>query len=449
MLSAFLTFLIVYAIYAFIAWLRNKKNSNLNIASHKRIAQTIWPFCLFLIIVAIFMVILPDIDRKFYRPLYGQYEGSYFPNGRYSDLRIGQIRENSQLRSENYHNYLEHTAFLLGHEWEELKWEGLDDPDNIYPFKRVAGSIGTYDSDEDSESYGHGIILHVFDLDDEVIEANGNENEAYEKLISAQLSDSTLIKLKRTNSFSPFSAIESQTRGKCDIEDEALSCIKHMVLFANNRAYAFTFYVNKYIEIKDSDLNKYDEEFSKIARQLDLKSFNQWKLAEEEYNHNLLIQSRIYTLLYVLCILGAIYYPIMYIRSRGSISMRANKWCKVLGIVDIIAFAILGISLIAAFCTIHYEHIRDIYQYRFDSYINEEYVATSVLCYGVWFLLLIVPLNRFYIKSFIPEVKKTVSNKPKRTILYWVVKPVVVISNLIGKLVKSIKNEYQRQKSAK
>lgn len=429
MLSAFLT--------------RNKKNSNLNIASHKRIARTIWPFCLFLIIVAIFMVILPDIDRKFYRPLYGQYEGYYYPNGRYSDLRIGQIRDNPQLRSENYHNYLKYTAFLLGHEWEEL-----DDPDNIYPFKRVAGSIGTYDSDKDSESYGHGIILHVFDLDDEVIEANGNESEAYEKIINAQVSDSSLM--QRTNSFYPFKAIETHTMGRIYVEDETLSCEKHITLFANNRAYAFIFFINKGFEsLKDIEFDRYDEEFSKIARQLDLKSFNQWKLAEEEYNHNLLIKSTIYTLLYVLCILGAIYYPIMFIRSRGSISMRANKWCKVLGIVDIIAFAILGISLIAAFCTIHYEHIRDIYQYRFDSYINEEYVATSVLCYGVWFLLLIIPLNRFYIKSFIPEVKKTVSNKPKRTIVYWVVKPVVVISNLIGKLVKSIKNEYQRQKSAK
>lgn len=162
-------------------------------------------------------------------------------------------------------------------------------------------------------------------------------------------------------------------------------------------------------------------------------------MAEEEYNHNLPIQSWVYTLLYIFVIVGAVSYAIRYIRYRGTISMRANKWCKVLGIVDIVAFAILGISLIAAFCTIHSEHIRDIYQYRFDSYINEEYVATSVLCYGVWFLLLIIPLNRFYIKSFIPEVNKGVSNKPKRTILYWVVKPVVVISNLIDKLVKSIK----------
>ena len=339
--------------------------------------------------------------------------------------------------------HIEYTAFLLGHEWEEL-----DDPDNIYPFKRVAGSIGTYDSDEDSESYGHGIILHVFDLDYEVIEANGNENEAYEKLISTQVSDSSLM--QRTNSFYPFRAIETQTMGKIYAEDETLSCEKHIILFANNRAYAFVFFINKGFEsLKDIEFDRYDEEFSKIAKQLDLKSFNQWKLAEEEYNHNLPTQSLVYTLLYIFVIVGAVSYAIRYIRYRGTISMRANKWCKVLGIVDIVTFVILGISLIAAFCTIHTEHITEMYHYRYDSYINEEYVATSVLCYGVWFLLLIVPLNRLYIKSFIPEVNKPISNKPKRTILYWLIKPFVVISNLFSKFGKSIKNEYQRQKSEK
>lgn len=443
MVSAFITFLLVYAIYAFIAWLRNKKNPDPNIASHKRIARTIWPFCLFLIGVAIFMVNLPQMDRKFYRPLYGQYEGFYFPNGRYSNLKIGNIRENSQLRGGNYQNHIEYSVFLLGHKWEEL-----EAPDEPYPYQRVAGSFGTYDSNEASETFGHGIILHVFDLDEDVIEANGNETAAYEKLINAQVSDSSLM--QRTNSFSPFRAIETHTMGKLFIEDETLACVKHITLFANNRAYAFVFYVDKGFEsLKDIEFNKYDEEFSNIAKQLDLKSFQQWQQAEKEYERNLLIQSWIYTLIYILCIAGAIAYPIRYIRSRGTISMRANKWCKVLGIVDIATFAILGISFIVAFCTIHSEHIREMYQYRFDSYINEEYAATSVLCYGIWFLLLIVPLNRLYIKSFMTEARKYVSNKPKRTLLYWFVKPFVVISNLFSKLGISIRDEYQRQKSEK
>lgn len=81
------------------------------------------------------------------------------------------------------------------------------------------------------------------------------------------------------------------------------------------------------------------------------------------------------------------------------------------------------------------------YHYRFNAYINDEYAATSVLCYGAYFLLLIVPTNRFYIKSYTQPKPKQETSKAKRGILYWIVRPLVILS----KIFKAIRDEYNKQ----
>ncbi len=64
MLGALVSFLLIYAIYVFIDWLRNsKKTFKPHVASHKRIARTIWIYCVFLIAVAITMVSFTDFNR--------------------------------------------------------------------------------------------------------------------------------------------------------------------------------------------------------------------------------------------------------------------------------------------------------------------------------------------------------------------------------------------------
>ena len=148
MLGALVSFLLVYAIYAFIDWLRNsKKTFKPHVASHKRIARTIWIYCVFLIAVAITMVSFTDFNRqRFYRPMYGQYKGWYFPYGHYSNLRIGDIRDKSEI---NYRWKTIHTPLLLGRNWEELPNE---DPHT--PYSRILSSINNYNYYSNSEFYG-------------------------------------------------------------------------------------------------------------------------------------------------------------------------------------------------------------------------------------------------------------------------------------------------------
>ena len=85
------------------------------------------------------------------------------------------------------------------------------------------------------------------------------------------------------------------------------------------------------------------------------------------------------------------------------------------------------------------------YSYRFEAFINDEYAATSVLCYLAYFLLLITPTNRFYIKSYTQPKPKKVSTKPKRGLLYWLVRPSVLISKFFSKSTKAIRDEYNKQ----
>ena len=443
MLGALVSFLLIYAIYAFIGWLRNsKKPFKPSVTPHKKIARSIWIYCVFIIAVAIAMVSITDIDRdRFYRPMYGQYKGWYFPNGRYSDLRIGDIRDKTEIVSRGLGNHITHTPVLMGRHWEEIPSE---EPE--FPFTRVLNSFHSYDSDTNSKTYGRGIIMRIYDLDNEISDSQGNEDSVYNSIMSNFVSDSSFFQISKN--FAPYSAIETATYATISPGSNKPTLFKkHFTIFANNRAYELNFYVDKEV-ISPPGSNTFDyldAEFIEVAKELDLDSFSEWQVEEANYRHNLNIKCLIFIVLYVICILGALLFAFRYFKNIGYVNPKAAKITKILSIVNFISFAILGISFIAAFCTIHYEYIRDIYQYRFAAYINDEYAATSVLCYGAYFLLLIVPTNRFYIKSYTQPKPKPETSKAKRGILYWIVRPFVILSKFISKSTKAIRDEYNKQ----
>lgn len=443
MLGALLSFLIVYAIYVFIDWLRHKKPFKPTIAPHKRIARSIWIYCVFLVAVAIVMVSMTEFNRdKFYRPMYGQYKGWYFPNGYFSDLRIGDIRDKSEI----YDKWtIVHEAILMNRTWEELPKE-----DSISPYKNIVSSLHSYNTGSNTKSFVGGILLRVYDLSEEVNAHNGKEELAYDDIIKSQVTDSSFYQISKN--FLPLKAIETSTYGTFSVgEDTPPIFKKHITIFANERAYELNFYVDTPVE-KPSGTNTFDlldAEFIKTAKNLDLHSYNEWNEEQSTYLSNLNIKCGIFIILYLLCILGAVVFAVRYYRNIGNINPRSGKTAKILSIADIATFIILGLSLMAAFCSIHHEQITEIYQYRFSAYINDEYAATSILCYGAYFLLLIIPTNRFYIKSYSQPKPKTPGNSSNHTVIYWLVRPFAIISRFFIKNTKAIRDEYNKQISDK
>lgn len=443
MFEVLVLFLLIYAMYAFIHWLRNsKKPFKPSATPHKKIARPIWIYCVFLIAVAITMANITVIDRdRFYRPKYGDYKGLYFPNGRYSDLRIGNIRDEAKLVSGELGNRFTHTPVLMGRHWEEISSE---EPES--PFTRLLNTFHYYDSDTISKTYGRGIVMRIYDLDDEIIDSQGNEDLVYKGIISNFVSDTSFYKISKN--FAPYSAIETPTYVKISPgSDNPTLFGKHLTIFANNRAYELNFYVDKEVNSPSgTNTFKYlDAEFIEVAKELDLHSFNEWQVEEANYRRNLNTKSLIFIILYVFCILGALLFAFRYFKNIGNVNPKAAKITKILSIVNFVSFLILGISFIAAFCSIHYEYISDIYEYRFDEYIDDKTAAISVLCYGAYFLLLIIPTNRFYIKSYTQPMPKQETSKTKRGILYWIVRPLVILS----KIFKAIRDEYNKQISDK
>lgn len=440
MLGALVSFLLIYAIYAFIDWLRNsKKTFKPTIASHKRIARSIWIYCVFLIAVAITMVSFSEINReRFYRPMYGQYKGWYFPYGHYSDLRIGNIRT----KSEVYDGIkILRTPILMNRTWEELP---MEEPEA--PYNSILRTFHTYNADSDSKYYGRGIVLRVYDLDNDIADMQSNEQVVYKNIVNSFVSDSSIYKL--SNKFDPYTAIETPTYARISVGDDNPTLFrKHITIFANNRAYELNFYVDKKVEIPD-DSNTFDflnAEFIEVAKKLDLHSYKEWQEEESQYLSNLNIKCAIFVTLYILCIIGALTFAFRYYKNIGNVNPKAAKITRILSYVNFATFVILGISFIAAFCSIHYEYIREIYQYRFSAYIDDEYAATSILCYGAYFLLLIIPTNRFYIKSYTQPQPKETSNKSKNGFIYWLVRPFAIITKFLTKSTKAIREEYNKQ----
>ena len=202
MLEALVSFLLIYAIYAFIDWLRNsKKPFKPSMTPHKKIARSIWIYCIFIIAVAIAMVSITDIDRdRFYRHMYGQYKGWYFPNGRYSDLRIGDIRD----EAERIIRPITHNPVLMGRHWKEIPSE---EPE--FTFTRLLNTFHYYDSDTISKTYRRGIIMRIYDLYNEIADSQGNEDSVYNRIMSIFVSDSSFYQISKN--FAPYSAIETVT----------------------------------------------------------------------------------------------------------------------------------------------------------------------------------------------------------------------------------------------
>lgn len=446
MLGALVSFLLIYAIYAFIDWLRNSnKPFKPSVTSHKRIARTIWIYCVFLIAVAITMISFTDFNRdRFYRPMYGQYKGWYFPNGHYSNLRIGDIRDNSGFNTRR--NYI-HSPIFLGRHWEELPYK---EPHS--PFTRVLNSFHTYDSDTNSKTFGRGIVMRIYDLDNEIADSQGDEKSVYKKIMGNLVSDSSFYQI--SSNFAPNPAIETATYATFSPGSDYPTLFKkHITIFANNRAYELNFYVDKEVN-KPSNTNTFDyldAEFKEVAKGLDLHSFNEWQVQEANYRRNLNTKCLIFIILYVFCILGALLFAFRYFNNIGNVNPKAAKITKILSIINFVSFPILGICFIATFCSIHHEYIHEMYHYRFAAYINDEYAATSVLCYGAYFLLLIIPTNVLYIKSYTQPSPKKKAPHPqhKHGLLYWIVRPIVLISKVFSKWTKAVKDEYNKQISDK
>ncbi len=439
MLGAVLSFLVVYAMYAFIYWLFKKKSFKVNVSPHKRIARQIWIYCVFLIGVAIAIIAIPETFNKFHRPIYGNYKGWYYPNGHFSNLRIGNLREESNYNRNTYNT--EYKALFLKKIWEEL-----DEPNSYGPYRSHIQSLITYDSNQDSETYGHGIMLHVFDLTEDIIENGNNEVKAYDYLINEQVNDSSYMQI--TDFLAPYKSIATQTMMQVTIGDDNPPIFKkYITLFANSRAYVFIFFADQKIKKPDgaNTFDLLDNEFKEDISILDLHSFSEWKQAESEYNQNLSKLSWIYIVLYLICIAGAIIFAVRYLRNIGSINTKAAKVCKILSIINIITFGILGLSFIAAFCTIHHEYIREMYQYRFESFINSEYVASSILCYGAYFLLLIIPTNVAYVRSYTTPSINYSHKTSKHTLIYWIVRPFALITKYVLRCTQSVRDEYKKQ----
>lgn len=451
MFEVLVSFLLIYAIYAFFVWLLNlNKPFKPFVTPHKKIARYIWIYCVFLIAVALTMLCITDIDYdRFHCPKYGQYKGWYFPNGRYSDLRIGNIRDEVKRTKESTGGLIRlnsivtetHTPVFMGRHWEEIPSE---EPE--FPFTRLLNTFHYYDSDTISKTYGRGIVMRIYDLDNEITDSQGNEDLVYKGIISNFVSDSSFYKISKN--FAPYSAIETPTYIMVSPGSNKPSLLKkHLTIFANNRAYELNFYVDKEVN-RPSGTNTFDyldAEFIEVAKELDLHSFNEWQVEKANYRHNLNIKSLIFIILYVFCILGALLFALRYFKNIGNVNPKAAKITKILSIVNLVSFLILGISFIAAFCSIRHEYITDMYQYSFDEYIHDERAATSVLLYGAYFILLIIPTNRFYIKSYTQPKPKQETSKTKRGILYWIVRPLVILS----KIFKAIRDEYNKQISDK
>ena len=347
-------------------------------------------------------------------------------------------------KSKSYYNS-EHTPILLSRYWEELPNENPDEP-----YKSVLSTFHTYDSDRNSKLYGLGIVLRVYDLDDEIAQSGKDEKEVYKNIVNSFVSDSSFY--QRSENFAPYIAIETQPYLTISGENYSSSIFKkHITIFANNRAYELNFYADQKVERPDS-INTFDfldSEFLNVAKQLDLHSYKDWQEQESQYNSNLKTKCAIFVGLYLLCIIGAISFAFRYYRNIGSVNPKAAKITTVLSFINFVTFALLGLSFIAAFCSIQHEYISEIYQYRFSAFINDDSAATSVLCYGAYFLLLIIPTNRFYIKSYTQPKPKDSAPKSKRGFLYWLVRPFVLLSKFFSKSTKAIKDEYNKQLSDK
>lgn len=442
MLEALICFLLIYALFVFINWLLytiKKDNTNKpTVMPHKRIARTIWIYCALLISVITIMVNFDEFDR-FERPRYGDDNVLYIPYGRYSNLRIGNIREETEFLGNKFDFKI--MTIFLGRNWEELP---NDEP--YSPYKYILSTFHTYDNDCNSNTYGRGIILRIFDLDYEIPGTQNDEKSVYKNVIDSLVSDSSFYHLYHlSNNFSPYTAIETNTYAMVSEEDDSPVLFKkHITIFANKRAYEFNFYVDKEVERPEGSNTFYylDEEFINVAKELDLYSYKKWQEQKPQYLSNLKIKSAIFMALYIICIIGAISIAFLYFKNIGSVNTKSAKVTKVLSIVNFVVFLILGIGCMTAFCSIHY-HENPLY--KFVDYIDNEYAAYSILCYGVYVILLVITTNRFYIKSYSQPKAKSYTKIPKQSFIYWLVRPAVLITKLISKITKAIRDEYNKQ----
>lgn len=449
-LSILVLLLFIYSIYALIEWFRNSRKAVKSVvAPHKRIARLIWGYCVLLISVSIIMFNYTNFNQeRFYHPIKDS-RNWYDPNGHYSYLNIGGVDcivEGGRRLNATF------KPVFMGYCWEEL-----DNETPTSPYKNILGAYHKYDSYRDSKSYGRGIVLRVYDLDNDILYAPEDESLAYRKIISSLVSDSSFYQLSKN--FAPYTAIETPTYAIVSEDGECPPIVKkHITIFANDRAYELNFYVDTKKEVPDDTnmLDYLDAEFNVVAKRLDLHSYGEWQEShrkwqkqESQYRNKLNIKCGIFIALYIICILGAIYIAFRYYKNVGNINLKAAKILKIMTIVNFVTFAILGISFAAAYCSIHYEDINGSYPDRFPEYINGEYAAMSVLCYGVYFLLFIIPTNRYYIKSYTqPRQNKNIP-KSKHGLIYWLVRPVVIISRFFSKSIKALREEYNRQISDK
>lgn len=416
-----------------------RENSNYaegTIVPHIKIFRYTWiSFGMILGIAGIlecFDVIFPDFQRPEYRDY-----GNYYPFGDYGSLRIGDII--------NHRGYIkgaepaEHDVSFMGLEWDKTDAEGW-----LTQYGTRLESFVNYDSNQESEAYGHFTGLMVYDLSELIKENGDEESKAYERIISSEVSDTTIY--KRSEHFSPVLAVETPvydflTR---DENDEWISyAVKHIVLFANSRAYHMSFWVlNDSTKNGANTFEMLEARSIMLSKRLDLHSYDEWIAGTKNYIHTLTVQSWIFAGLYLLCIASAVLFSFLYYINSGKENKKAAKFCRIVSLFGIASCIILGISLFAEYGTIcdypYYNY------YGIDYYINNHDASESICLYAFYFLFIIVVANIAYVKSY--TVPKT-SSSPKGYI-YYMVRPMVIIMNLAKKskvFINSVRQEYNRQ----
>ena len=284
----------------------------------------------------------------------------------------------------------------------------------------------------------------VYNLSELIKENGDEESKAYERIISSEVSDTTIY--KRSEHFTPVLAIETPvydfiTR---DENGEWISfAVKQIVLFANSRAYHMSFWVlNDSTKNGDKTFQTLEARSIMLAKRLDLHSYNEWLYRNKNYIHTLTVQSWIFAGLYLLCIASVVLFLFLYFINSGDENKKAAKCCRIMSLFGIVSCIVLGISMFAERGT-----IRDCSYYTYygvDYYINNHDASESICLYAFYFLFVAVIANIAYVKSY--TIPKT-SSSPKGYIYYFV-RPMVIIMNIIKKskvFIRSVRQEYNRQ----
>lgn len=416
-----------------------------SITPHKKIFRYIWISFGLILGIAGILACFDDIFPNFRTPEYGDF-GKYDPSVDLSSLRIGDIdRIPSRIVSNNGGNrivHAKHDVSFLGLEWDEIDDEMQSFTKHEYG-NRLATLVSS-DSNQNSETYGHLISLMVYDLSDLIAQNEGNEAKTYEKIISTEVSDTTLY--KRSKHFSPTLGMETPvyTYLTRDENGELIPYSgKNIILFANSRAYHLSFFV-----LKDSIQKSGDKTFNilearsiTMAQQLDLHSYNEWLAGAKKFICTLTIKSWIFAGLYLLCIAAAVIFLFLYFIKCGNENKKAAKLCRIISLFGIVSCILLGISLFEEFGTINH----DSFYYNVINYHIYDFKASESICfYAFYFLFVIVLTNIVYIKSY---TVPTTPSAPKGCI-YYMVRPIVIFMNLFKKskaFIKCIRQEYKRQ----